>query len=343
RDTTRSISLFAEFSPIPTKLYHGCVREIAAKMQAVTGGGADSVLKVEQVSKRYGKYVALENLSFELPKGSHLLVLGPNGAGKTTLIKCIMDLINFNGKIHVHGIDVKKHSSLAKTFIGYVPQNYAFYEGISVKDHAILSTQLKKVGREQAEEKLKEVDLWRVKDKKVRALSDGMKQRLGIALALIANPPLLLLDEPTSNVDLRGQLEFQTLLKSLVKQGKTLLTTTHLTGLGELATQVMILNRGKPIAMGPPSELLKNLGVNDSLYVRVNEKDTAAVKQLLDSYKVAEVEARGEWIIAFMPSETKMKVVKNLLDGGIGVEDLLIERAKIESEYFKIIQGNKAA
>jgi ABC-type multidrug transport system ATPase subunit len=312
-------------------------------MQAVPGGEAGPILKVEHVSKRYGKFVALDNISFELPKGSHLLVLGPNGAGKTTLIKSIMSLISFKGGIRVHDVDVKKNSSLAKTHIGYVPQNYAFYEGISVREHAILSTQLKKVGREQAEEKLKEVDLWRVKDKKVRALSDGMKQRLGIALALIANPSLLLLDEPTSNVDLRGQLEFQTLLKSLVKQGKTLLTTTHLTGLGELASHVMILDKGKPIAMGPPSELLKNLGVNDSLYVRVNEKETEAVKQLLDSYKVTEVEARGEWIIAFMPSEIKMRVVKKLLDGGIGVEDLLIERAKIESEYFKIIQGKRAA
>ena len=312
-------------------------------MQTATGADGNPILKVEHVSKRYGKFTALQDVSFDLPKGSHLLVLGPNGAGKTTLIKSIMDLISFNGNIHVQGIDVKKNSSLAKTHIGYVPQNYAFYEGISVKDHAILSTQLKKVGREQAEEKLKEVDLWRVKDKKVRALSDGMKQRLGIALALIANPSLLLLDEPTSNVDLRGQLEFQTLLKSLVKQGKTLLTTTHLTGLGELATHVMVLDRGKPIQMGPPRELLKSLGVNDSLYVRVEEKDEQAVKNLLDSYKVTEVEARGEWIIAFMPAEIKMKVVRALLNGGIAVEDLLIERAKIESEYFKIIQGNRPA
>jgi len=99
---------------------------MARKMQAVTGDEGGSILKVEHVSKRYGKFVALDNISFDLPKGSHLLVLGPNGAGKTTLIKSIMDLINFNGRITVAGVNVKKNSSLAKTHIGYVPQNYAF-------------------------------------------------------------------------------------------------------------------------------------------------------------------------------------------------------------------------
>jgi ABC-type multidrug transport system ATPase subunit len=300
-----------------------------------------NVLQVERVTKRYGKFIALSDISIELGRGQHLLVLGPNGAGKTTLIKCIMDLVTFNGTVRVDGINVKRDSSLAKTRIGYVAQNYAFYEGISVHDHAILSARLKGVNRGQAEEKLKEVDLWRFKDRKVRALSDGMKQRLGIAIALIGDPVLLLLDEPTSNVDLRGQLEFQILLKGLLEKGKTMLTTTHLTGLGELASLVLILDRGHELARGPPGVLLKNMGVNDTLYLRVKTEDSNQVVEYMRGQGVKEFETKGEWITASVPSEIKMKVVRSLMLSGYDVDDMLIERSKIESEYLSLVGSGR--
>ncbi|HXW36796.1 MAG TPA: ABC transporter ATP-binding protein [Nitrososphaerales archaeon] len=300
------------------------------------------ILSVENVTKRYGKFLALENISLNLAQGNHVLILGPNGAGKTTLIRCIMDLVSFDGRISVDGVNVKRDSSAAKDHIGYVPQNYAFYEGITVKDHAILSTRLKNTARSEAEEKLKYVDLWNVKDKKVRALSDGMKQRLGIALAMIGNPPLLLLDEPTSNVDLRGQLEFQSLLKTLLKSGKSLLTTTHLTGLGELATQVVILDRGKVIGQGAPDILLKNMGVNDTLYMRVKQENSQAnVIRLLEAEGAIEVSSDGEWITASVPSSIKLKLVKDLLNSSEEIDDLLVERSKIEAEYVKLIQRSR--
>ena len=203
------------------------------------------MVQIKDVEKKYGKFTALYKLSLDIKPGSHLLILGPNGAGKTTLIKSMMGILNFNGTIKIGGIDVNKDPRGAKKMIGYVPQNYAFYEGLTIYDHAVLSTRLKNLGTEQIEEKLKLVNLWEARKRRVRACSDGMKQRLGIALAMIGNPKLLLLDEPTSNVDLRGQLEFQKLLRSLLSQGKTMITTSHLTGLGELATEVMVLDHGK--------------------------------------------------------------------------------------------------
>lgn len=267
-----------------------------------------------------------------------MLVLGPNGAGKTTLIKCIMDMIRFDGKLTVVGIDVKRDSTQAKSHIGYVPQNYAFYEAISVHDHAILSTRLKRVGKAEAEEKLKAVDLWHVRKRKVRALSDGMKQRLAIALAMIADPPILILDEPTSNVDLRGQLEFQALLQELVREGKTLLTTTHLTGLGELATKAMILDHGKQIALGAPADLLTNLSLDDVLHTRVPTGQVKDVLAMMQGEGAKEAEAEGEWVTAALPSGVKLKVIKRLLEGSFDVQDLLVERSRIESEYIKIIR-----
>ena len=136
--------------------------------------------------------------------------------------------------------------------------------------------------RQQIEEKLRLVNLWDARTRRVRACSDGMKQRLGIALALIGNPKLLLLDEPTSNVDLRGQLEFQRLLRALLKQGKTMITTSHLTGLSELATEVMVLDRGRIVVRGSPDELMSRLSVNDTLFMRVREPDLAGVTKLAE-------------------------------------------------------------
>src|SRR5450759_554156 len=118
-------------------------------MERPAKGTVDPSLDVQDVRKRYGKYVALDNISLAIKKGAHLLVLGPNGAGKTTLIKSIMGLVNFEGRITIGGIDVKRDPRGAKELMGYVPQNYAFYEGLTVYDHARLSTRLKDVGPEE--------------------------------------------------------------------------------------------------------------------------------------------------------------------------------------------------
>ncbi len=295
------------------------------------------LVRIEKVQKRYGKFVALQELSLDVMPGSHLLILGPNGAGKTTLMKSMMGILNFSGRITIGGIDVTKNPRRAKKMIGYVPQNYAFYEALTIYDHAVLTVRLKDQGMDQIEEKLRLVNLWDVRDLKVRACSDGMKQRLGIALAMIGNPRLLLLDEPTSNVDLRGQLEFQKLLKSLLAEGKTMITTSHLTGLGELATEVMVLDHGRVIAKGPPDELLGRLSVNDTLYIRAKGADSQRVAAMARELGATDFEVDGDWLRASVPNNLKLRVVKGLLNSEIAISDLLVERSDIESEYVRLL------
>jgi len=297
------------------------------------------MVRIENVEKRYGKFTALHKLSLDIRPGSHLLILGPNGAGKTTLIKSMMGILNFNGRIEINGIDVTKDPRGAKRNIGYVPQNYAFYEGLTIYDHAVLSTRLKNLGKGQIEEKLRLVNLWDARKRRVRACSDGMKQRLGIALALIGNPKLLLLDEPTSNIDLRGQLEFQKLLRALLAQGKTLITTSHLTGLGELASEVMVLDHGKVVTRGPPEELLTRLAVNATVFVRVKGADAESVGRMLKGLGAEDYELEGEWLRASVPSTIKLGVLRNLLNASFEIRDLLVERSEIESEYVKLLQA----
>jgi ABC-type multidrug transport system ATPase subunit len=296
------------------------------------------IVSIENVEKRYGKFTALYKLSLEIQPGAHVLILGPNGAGKTTLIKSMMGILNYNGRVRIDGIDVNKDPRGAKKMIGYVPQNYAFYEALTIYDHAVLTTRLKNLGREQIEEKLRLVNLWDARNRRVRACSDGMKQRLGIALALIGNPKLLLLDEPTSNIDLRGQLEFQRILRALLKQGKTMITTSHLTGLGELATEIIVLDRGRVVIRGSPDELMSRLSVNDTLFIRVKEVDQPGVTKLATELGAFDFEADGDWLRATVPSKIKLAVVKGIMNGSYPIEDLLIERSEIESEYVKLLQ-----
>jgi ABC-type multidrug transport system ATPase subunit len=295
------------------------------------------IVKIDNVEKKYGKFTALHKLSLEIKPGAHILILGPNGAGKTTLIKSIMGILNFKGKITIDGIDVNKDPRGAKKVIGYVPQNYAFYEALSIYEHAKLTTRLKNLGTEQIEEKLRLVNLWDARKRKVRACSDGMKQRLGIALALIGNPKLLLLDEPTSNIDLRGQLEFQRLLRALLAQGKTMITTSHLTGLGELASEVIIIDHGRVITRGPPEELMSRLSVNDTLFVRVRGADADAVTKLAKDLGAFDFEVDGEWLRASVPSKIKLGVLKGLVNSPYNISDVLVERSEIESEYVKLL------
>jgi ABC-type multidrug transport system ATPase subunit len=290
------------------------------------------IVKIDNVEKKYGKFTALHKLSLEIKPGAHILILGPNGAGKTTLIKSIMGILNFKGKITIDGIDVNKDPRGAKKVIGYVPQNYAFYEALSIYEHAKLTTRLKNLGTEQIEEKLRLVNLWDARKRKVRACSDGMKQRLGIALALIGNPKLLLLDEPTSNIDLRGQLEFQRLLRALLAQGKTMITTSHLTGLGELASEVIIIDHGRVITRGPPEELMSRLSVNDTLFVRVRGADADSVTKLAKDLGAFDFEVDGEWLRASVPSKIKLGVLKGLVNSPYNISDVLVERSEIEAE-----------
>ena len=301
---------------------------------------SDVMLKVENVTKKYGKNAALDNVSINLKRGRHLLVLGPNGAGKTTLVKCILGLARFNGSIYVAGLSVKKASTEVKRLVGYVPQNYAFYENISVNEQAKTSCHLKRVGISQAEEKLNIVDLWRVRNKKIRALSDGMKQRLGIALALIGNPPFLILDEPTTNVDLKGQIEFQGLLTKLLEGGITLLTATHLTGLGELANEILVLDRGHQVAFGEPSALLNKVNIADTLYVKVKKDRIKGVTDLIESLVTNSLAVNGEWLTVSVPTNLKLRLLRSLIEDGDSVQDVVVERTRIESEYLKLLGAN---
>ncbi len=297
------------------------------------------MLHVDSVTKVYGKKPALDKVSLDVPEGVHMLVLGPNGAGKTTLIKCIMGLIRYKGSIQVKGVDTRRNPKKARSLIGYVPQSYALYDSISVMEHSRLTARLKGVGTSEIEQILTTVGMFEYRKKKVRELSSGMRQRLGIALALIGNPPFLILDEPTSNVDMRGRFEFQKILDELLHQGKTMLSTTHFAGLGEVATDVAIIDQGKVVAVGNPATLLSNLKSSSTIYLRLGAPDASRAIDILKSAGATEIRDEENWTAVTLPTGSRMNAVAALIRSGVTLDDMIFDRVAIESEYLKFLGG----
>lgn len=156
------------------------------------------------LTKRFGSYTAVDNLSLQVAAREAVALWGPNGAGKTTAVKCLLGLLGYDGRITVNGFDAKKQGRQARAAIGYVPQQQSFYDDMSTLDTGLFFAKLKRTPASQAPELLTQVGLGDHLRKPVGALSGGMKQRLALALALQGDPPVLVMDEPTSNLDAAG-------------------------------------------------------------------------------------------------------------------------------------------
>jgi len=301
------------------------------------------MLDVSNVSKRFRKFQALDGVSFKIEKGSTVLLLGPNGAGKTTIIRCMMGLVNFKGVVRFEGLDVSRDGKKARMKMGYVPQYFTFYESAPVLDQANLVCKLKGADLSQVEQKLRMFNLWDVRRKSIKSLSSGMRQKLAIALALLNDPPFLIFDEPVTNVDVKGQLEFQSLIKHLSEEGKTILIATHLTGISEFATHAIVLDHGHVVATGTPEELLNRVDARDAIFVKVPIEKSEAVKNVLLSYAGSDgVQSEEDWLILQVPPHEKLQVLKSLFANGVPISDLLIEPSTLESQYMKLI-GSKTS
>lgn len=203
------------------------------------------LISVQHVTKRYKKVTALNDVTFDLAPGASLALWGANGAGKTTLLKAILGLIDFGGQITVGGYDVRRQGKLARHLIGYVPQEFAFYD-LGVLETLHFYARLKKANPARIPDLLERLGLSAHATKRVGALSGGLRQRLALAVALLDDPPLLMLDEPLANLDAHARREYQMLLSALRKEGKTLLFASHrIEEVETLADQVLVLQEGR--------------------------------------------------------------------------------------------------
>lgn len=237
-------------------------------MNSIESDTRISVISVEGMYKKFGDFVANDNLNFEVRKGEIFGFLGANGAGKTTAMKILCGLsMPTAGKINVAGFDVYTHAEKIKRRIGYMSQKFSLYEDLTVAENFRFYAGVYHVPRKQIElrmtELLRIVDLLGQKDKLIADLPLGWKQKLAFSVAIIHQPEIVFLDEPTSGVDPVARRMFWELIFDVSRKGTTVFVTTHYMDEAEYCDRLSIMDRGKIVALDTPATLKKDYQVEN--------------------------------------------------------------------------------
>ena len=235
-----------------------------------------TVIEVKNVTKKYGSTIAVDNISFDVKDGEVVGFLGPNGAGKSTTMNMITGFIEAtSGQIIINGNDISRRPRKAKKDIGYMPENVPLYYELTTKEFITYIAELKMVKRnerkEQVEKVIADVGLEEVKNKLIRNLSRGYKQRVSMAGALIGNPDVIILDEPTVGLDPKQITEIRNLIKDLGKKHTVILSSHILSEVSQICERVVIINKGKIVAIDTPENLEKSAREKNGISVTVED------------------------------------------------------------------------
>ncbi len=259
-----------------------------------------AMIEVEDLHKNYGLVEALRGVSFKVDRGEVLGFLGPNGAGKTTCMKIITGfLAATKGTVRVDGMDVHEHGLEAKTRIGYLPENAPLYHEMRVIDYLAYAAEIRGIKKSRRSAKMNEVaascNLKDVAGKQIGTLSKGFRQRVGLAQALIHDPEVLILDEPTAGLDPNQIVEIRELVRRLGRQRTIILSTHNLPEVLQTCDRMVIIHQGKLVADGTPSELEQSAAEDPPIVVKLKTDEDRAVvtKRLRGLSGVAKVEDRG--------------------------------------------------
>ncbi len=277
-------------------------------------------ISVTGVSKYYGQFPALNDVSFQIAAGESTALWGPNGAGKTTVMRCLLGLTKYQGKILVGGYDPVAEGQQARTAIGYVPQDLPV-QPMTVGEMVAFIAKLKRAPLADSLERLALLGIEHQADKEIRALSGGMKQRLALALALIGNPSILLLDEPTASLDAKGRADLLQLLHGLRQKGMTLIFSSHRPeDVLALADRILMLDGGVLSEEQSPNAFKSQLGNQSRLvvFLRNGHMQTA-----LDTLTEIGLAGSGEGKVISVPIrvDQKAQVLSAMARNGVDIED----------------------
>lgn len=302
------------------------------------------MLNMEHLQKRYGKYQALDGLDMEVPDGALYGFVGPNGAGKTTTIRIAAGLLKPDeGTIRIAGMDALQEPYRMKQKIGYVPDHFGVYDNLKVSEYMEFFASCYNLeglkARRRCRMLLAQVGLEEKEDFYVDSLSRGMKQRLCLARALIHDPSLLIMDEPTAGLDPRTRLEFRTLVRELNEQGKTILISSHLLGdLAELCTHIGIIDMGKMVISGSMEEIVERIRTSRPIIIQVYEHMAEAMTLLKEHPLVRTITVKDQEImVGFSGNEVQeSELLAQLVAAGVRVRGFMREPGNLETIFMEI-------
>ena len=307
------------------------------------------MLYINNLTKKYGAFTAVRQLSLHIPEGDLFGFVGPNGAGKTTTIRMVCGLLRAtSGSIKIGNIKGAVGSKEMKRMIGYVPDFFGVYDNLKVREYMdMYGSMYGMYARETAKLADDLLELVNLSDKKevyVDTLSRGMKQRLCVARALLHNPKLLLLDEPSSGLDPRARVEMKELLKNLHSMGKTILISSHiLSELSEMCTSIGIMNHGQLITAGRIEEIMYQLSGGKRIHIQISSEMETAVRILKEHAGVVlESVMENEVIITNGGTDEEISaLIGALLQNKVILTGFYKEEGNLESLFMQLTGGGE--
>ena len=310
------------------------------------------MIEVKNVTKKYGKVVAVDNINFTINDGEIIGLLGPNGAGKSTTMNMITGYIEpTEGTIVIDGYDISKKPRKAKREIGYMPEGVPLYTDMTVKEFVTYMAEIKKVDRKTRKEKIEkiieETGLKDVEKKLTRNLSRGYKQRVSMAGALVGEPKILILDEPTVGLDPKQITEIRNLIKELGKTHTVILSSHILSEVSQICQKVIIINKGKIIAVDTPENLENKVASKNDIYVTVEDLDNrieAVAKDIIEITKIESVKENKDKTKQYLIESEKDVDLRKILFKELAKENITIFEMKkadttLEDAFMKLIEG----
>jgi ABC-2 type transport system ATP-binding protein len=304
------------------------------------------MIAVSGLTKKYGELVAVRDLSFRVEPGKIWGLLGPNAAGKTTTMRILTGFLPATeGTASVGGLDVFEKPNEVKRILGYLPEILPLYPDMTVLEYLAFVAAVKQVPsprrREAVEKSVRTTGLDTVKGRLIRNISRGYKQRVGIAQALIHDPRVIILDEPTIGLDPAQIIEIRSLIKSLRGEHTIILSTHILAEVTQTCDGVVIINEGRLMASGSLEELTAAVRTSDGVILRIRRDSAAAAERLrsvpgVDAVSPAEDGLRLEWKPGLDPRD---EIVRRCLDGGFGLLEMRPLALNIEDLYLRIVTG----
>jgi len=310
------------------------------------------VITVKNVTKKYGKFKAVDNISFEINDGEIIGLLGPNGAGKSTTMNILTGFIEpTEGEVIINGYNISKKPKKAKKCIGYMPEGVPLYKDMTVKEFVTYMAELKGVKKEQIKESVDQAiqDTWLQNVRKVliRNLSKGYKQRVSMAGALVGNPEIIILDEPTVGLDPKQIIEIRNLIKKLGKNHTLIISSHILSEISQICERVIIINKGQIVAVDSPEHLEDTVNIENAINIIVEDKENKIEKIKIQGAKKIELIKKNDdntkeyRIIPEKDYDIRKSIFSDLAKENITIFELRKPEITLEEAFMDLIKKNE--